>query len=201
MQYRTPRCQRDRMGVVGESVQKSSGGNSVHNFLAGDDCPERSITAGEALRRDQNIGCKAPIFDGKVASSAAHAGHHFVSDQKDALAPADFGDGLQVSGRRNHRTQCPAAYWFEDEPCRLAVCVFNRPFQLSGVLLSTVPASVGAVVVAAVAIRNAYMTELAHHGQINFPPPLVAGNRKGAESGTVIALRPAQHLVALALSD
>ena len=45
------------------------------------------------------------------------------------------------------------------------------------------------------------MRELPHHGQIDFAPPLVAGNRKRAQSRAVIALRPAEHLVAFGLSD
>ena len=137
----------------------------------------------------------------KFRPGAAHAGHDFVGDQQNAVASADFGDLLQISGRGHDRTQgCPADR-FEDEGRSLAVCGFNRFFQLGGILLAAVAAAVRAVVVAAIAIGNSDVRELPHHGQINFAPAFVAGNGKRAQSGAVIALRAAQHLVAPGLSD
>ena len=45
------------------------------------------------------------------------------------------------------------------------------------------------------------MGELPHHGQIDFPATLVAGDRQRPQSRPVITLRAAQDLAALRLSD
>ena len=78
---------------------------------------------------------------------------------------------------------------------------FNGSLQLGRVLLTAVAAAVRAVVVAAIAIWNSYVRELAHHGQIDFAAPLVAGDRERAQSRAVIALTSAEDLVAFGLSD
>ena len=116
----------------------------------------------------------ARVLNRKISAGAAHAGHHLVGDQQNAMAPANFGDFLQISGRRDNSPQGRAADRFENKRCRFAVGRLNRVFQFSRVFLSAVPAAIGAVVVAAIAIRNAHVREFTHHGQINFPPPFVA---------------------------
>ena len=61
------------------------------------------------------------VFDGEVAAGAAHAGHHLVSDQQHAVAPANFGNLLRIPRRRNHRAERRTAYRFEDERGRFAI--------------------------------------------------------------------------------
>src|SRR6185437_14387644 len=140
------------------------------------------------------------MFDGEISSGATHAGHDFVRNQQDAMASANFRDPLQISGRRDDRAQRGTAYRLEDEPGRFTVGGFNGSLQLGRVLLAAVPAAVRAVVVAAIAIWNSYVRELAHHGQIDFAAPLVAGNRKCPQGRAVIALASAENLVAFGLS-
>ena len=193
--------QRDGVSVVGKAVQEGSRGNSIYDFFGGDDRAQRSVAAGETLGCDQNVGRDVPVFDGEVLSGAAHAGHDFVGDQQDAVAPADFRHLLQISRRRNDRAQRGPADRFEDESGGFTVSGFNRSLQLGRIFQSAVAAAVRAVVVAAIAVRNSHVRELAHHGQINFAPPLVAGNRERAQGRAVITLRPAEHLVTLGLSN
>ena len=69
-------------------------------FLRGDDRAQWSVSAGETLGGDQDVGRNVPVFDGEVPSGAAHAGHDFVGDQQDAMAAADFRNLLQISRRR-----------------------------------------------------------------------------------------------------
>ena len=52
-----------RVSVVGEAVEECSGGNSIHHFFGGDDCAQRSVTAGETFGRDQDVGRNVPVFD------------------------------------------------------------------------------------------------------------------------------------------
>ena len=121
------------------------------------------------------------MFDREVAAGAAHAGHDFIGDQQHAVAAADFGDGLQISGRRNDRAERSPADRLENECGGLAVGGLDRAFEFGGILLAAVAASIGAIEVAAVAVRHADVRELAHHGQIDFTAALVAGNRQRSE--------------------
>src|SRR5450755_231721 len=189
------------MSIVGEAVQEYSGGDSVNYFFRGDDRAQRSIPAGETLGCDQNVGRNVPMFDGEIPSGAAHAGHYFIGNQQDTVPPANFRDLLKISGRRNHRAQRGPADWLEDERSGFALGGFNGFLQLSRVLLTAISAAVRAIVVAAIAIGNSHMRELTHHGEIDFAAPLVAGNRERAQGRAVIALAPAEHLVAADLAD
>ena len=69
------------------------------------------------------------MVHGEVAPRAAHAGHHLVSDQQNAVAPANFGNAFDISGRRNHRAQRRTAYRFKDERGRLTIGGFDGSFQ------------------------------------------------------------------------
>ncbi len=141
------------------------------------------------------------MFDGEVPSGAAHAGHDFIGNQQNAMAAADFRNLLQITRRRKHRAQGGAADRLKDEGGGFTVGGFNRSLQLGRIFQTTVAAAVRAVVTAAVAVWNSYVCELAHHGQINFASPLVAGDGKRAQSRAVITLCPAQHLVTPGLSN
>jgi hypothetical protein len=114
------------------------------------------------------------VFDGEVPSGTAHAGHYFIGDYQDAMAAADFRNRLQISRRRHDRAQGGSAYRLEDEGGSFTVGGFNCSLQLSRIFLTTVPAAIGAVVGAAIAIRDSYVRELTHHGEINLAPALVA---------------------------
>ncbi len=137
------------------------------------------------------------MLDREVSAGASHAGHDFISDQKHAMAAADFGDGLQISRRRNDGAQRRAAYWFEDERGGLSVAGFDGTIEFRGILLAAVAASVGAIEVAAVAVGHADVRELAHHRQIHLPAALVARHRQRSERRAVITLLAAENLVAL----
>ena len=149
-------------------------GDCIHNFRARDHRAERGITAGESLGGDENVSLDVPVLDSEVAAGASHAGHDLVRDEQNAMAAADVRDTLQISGRRNHCAQGRSTYRLEDEAGDLTVCFFYRSFEFGGVLLAAVAAAVGAIEVAAIAIRHADVGEFADHGQVDFAPPLVA---------------------------
>lgn len=89
------------------------------NPLTGDDRSQWSISAGQTLGGDQNVGLHAPMIDGEIASRAAHTCHDLVGNQEDTMAFADLSYRLQISWRRNYGSEGRSADWLEDERCGL----------------------------------------------------------------------------------
>ena len=180
-QYGAAGGERNGMRVVGEAVQERAGsvGDRVDDFLAGDDCAERGVSAGESFGGDEDVGGNAgivskPVLNREVAAGAAHAGHDFVGDEEHAVAVADFGDRLQVSGWGNDCAEGGSADGFENEGGGFAVGVFYGAFEFGGVLLAAVAAAVSAIEVAPVAVGHADVRELFHHRQVDFAAAAVA---------------------------
>ena len=121
-QHSLARCQRNRMRVVGEAVQKRSGSvrNRVGYWFRNQDGAERRIATRQAFGGNQNVGCDFPMIDGKVAPGAAHASHDFIGDQENAMPSADLGHAFEVPGRGHDCAErCPADR-FDDEGRDLA---------------------------------------------------------------------------------
>src|SRR5258708_31142689 len=103
------------------------------------------------------------------------------------------------------RLQCSSAHWSKYKARHVilhggAPRRHDRTFQLRGILLSAVVATVGAVKSAAIAIRNADVFKLAHHRQVDFAAFFIAGNRESAECCSVITLLAAQNLIPIPLA-
>ena len=94
MKDRLSRRQRDGVGVVSEAVEECSGagGNRVDNFLAGDDSAERSVSAGETLGSNQDVGLHIPMLHAKVPTCPAHPRHNLVGNEEHSVAATDFDD-------------------------------------------------------------------------------------------------------------
>src|SRR5438094_3552403 len=137
------------------------------------------------------------MLNRKVPSGAPHAGHYFIRDQQHSITSTNSSNALQIARRRRHRTKCRSADWFENKSCDAAFCAFNGMLQLSRILLPTLATAITAIKTASIAVRHTHMGPLTHHGRIDFPPALVAGNRQRSQRRAVIALRPAQYLVTL----
>src|SRR5580693_9861320 len=60
--------QRDGMGVVGEAVEEraGTGGDGVDDFLAGDDCAEWGVSAGEPFGGYEDVGGEKGIFSRRI---------------------------------------------------------------------------------------------------------------------------------------
>ena len=141
------------------------------------------------------------MLDRKVFAGAAHAGHHFIRDEQDAVRATDVGDALEIAGRRRNRTQRRSTHGLKDKCGGRTLRLSDGTLQFRGILLPAVVARVGAVEFAAIAIRNSNVREFLHHGEINLAPFFVAGNGKGAQRRAVIALLTTEDFVALGLSD
>src|SRR5579862_904235 len=103
------------MSVVGEAMQERSRGQSVNDLLRRNNRAEWCVAAGKALGSDQNVRRNFPVFDGEISSSPAHPRHDLIGDQQHAMATANFGNLLQISGRWDNRAQSSAADRLKDE--------------------------------------------------------------------------------------
>jgi len=105
------------MGLIGEAVHE--GGCALFECIddagSGEDCAEGSVTAGDSLPSENNVGLEPPVLAGERFSCAAHAAHDFIGDEEDAVAAADFGDAGGVAIDGGCGSESGADDWFEDE--------------------------------------------------------------------------------------
>ena len=191
------------MRVVSEPVQERASAirNRIHNFLADDHCAQRGVAAGESFSGHKNIRSNTPMIDGKIPPGSPHARHHFIGDQQHAVTLANFRHSLHVARARNSGAKRSSTHGLQNECRRGAIGKLNRFFQLSRILFRAIFAPVNAVVDAAVAIRDSNMRKLPHQRKIHFTTAGIAGYRQRSQRRSVIALRAAQHVVALRLPD
>src|SRR5215469_858993 len=191
------------MCVVSEAMKEGAGtgGDGVSDFLRGNYGAQGSVSTREAFGSDEDVGREVPVPNGEVAAGATHPSHHFISNEKHTVTPADFGDFLQIAGRRRDSAQSCAADGLEDEGGGLVIGGEDGLLELGRVLQPAVAAAVGAVELAPVAARHADVSEFLDHRQIDFAALAVAGDGERTQGRTVIALLATQDLVAPGLAD
>jgi hypothetical protein len=61
---------------------------------------ERSVTTGDSLSGENDVGFEIPVGTGKGLAGTAHASHDFIGNEQDAVLAADFGDasGVTIDG-------------------------------------------------------------------------------------------------------
>ena len=107
----------DGMRLVGEAVHEGGGAffEGVDDAGSDEECAERGVSAGNSLSGEDDVGLEIPVLAGERFACAAHAGHDFVGDEKDAVAAADFGDSGGVAIDGGCGSERGADDWFEDE--------------------------------------------------------------------------------------
>src|SRR5260370_22117919 len=94
---------RRRMALIGEAMLQRSAAacDRLPHVLANQYGPERRISAGEPFAQQNNVWHDSPMLHREILAGAASARHHFVGNQENAVAVADFTDALDVAiGRR-----------------------------------------------------------------------------------------------------
>ena len=76
---------------------------------------DRHVAAAQALGDRHQVRADAVLLAGVQRAGAAHAAHHFVEDQQDAVAVADLAHALEIAGHRRHRAQGGADDGLGDE--------------------------------------------------------------------------------------
>src|SRR6267142_1472787 len=111
------RGSRHRMCLVREAVHEGARAalKCFHYTRRNQHGAERRITAGNTLPSQNHVRLDAPVLDCKRFSCAAHSGHDFVRNQKNAVLSADFRDAHGIAFRRHRCTKRYTDDWFEDE--------------------------------------------------------------------------------------
>ncbi|MCY1513039.1 hypothetical protein D9M68_475200 [compost metagenome] len=101
---------------VGIAVLEAAGGEDrLGEFGAGEHRRHRVVARAQALGQADDVGPYVPVLVAEPATGAADAGHHFVEDQQNAVAPADFLDAREVGRMGDFRAGAGAADRFGDE--------------------------------------------------------------------------------------
>lgn len=177
------------MGLIGEAVHEGGCAlfESVHDARSDEDCAEGRVTAGDSLSSEDDVGLEIPVLAGERLSRAAHAGHDFIGDEKDAVAAADFGDagGVAVDGGGGAK-RC-ADYGFEEESGNRRGIVFaEKNIEVIGA--GQIAFGIGFAERAVIAEARSDMAPLGDHGRVGSAATDVAADAHGAEGAAVVAL-------------
>src|SRR5256885_11420044 len=100
---------------------------------------ERSITAGDSLPYQDEVGLDIPVLHRERRASTPHAAHDFVGDEKDFVVATDFRNALRVAVWRNRRAECRADNRLENKGGHGAgVIFFKKNTQVLGARGGTV---------------------------------------------------------------
>ncbi len=91
----------DRLVRVGEAVDERPGArHRVVDLARRRHEPERPVTGGGALGRDQQVGLDAVVRQPEPGTGPPEAGHDLVGDEQGTVPAAHLGDRRPVAGRR-----------------------------------------------------------------------------------------------------
>ena len=176
-------------------------GQRLDDALLDQDAADRLIAASEALGDGDEVGHDALLLDGVERAGAAHAAHHLVGDEEDAVPVADLAHALEVAGHRRHGTLGRAADSLGAEGDHAARAdAMHRLFELAA---EPIAVGLGRLVALAVAVFVA-RRDVRHVDQERrelAPPPFVAADGKGAERVAVVALPPGDEVAPPGLAD
>src|SRR5258708_24279369 len=82
------------MRLIGEAVHEGGGAffEGIDDAGSDEDRAEGSVSAGDSLPSENNVGLEPPVLAGERFSCAAHATHDFIGDAEDAVTAAVVGD-------------------------------------------------------------------------------------------------------------
>src|SRR3954470_5598430 len=73
------------------------------------------VTRAEALGDEDDVGRHAFRLEGPSRAAAAHAAHHLVQDEQDAVTIADLAHAAEIARQRRHGAERRAGERFCDE--------------------------------------------------------------------------------------
>src|SRR5580704_6308700 len=160
---------------------------------------ERRVAAGDSLPDQNNVRLNVPMLDGKRFSGAAHAGHDFVSDQKNAVFAENLGDARGVAFGRHGGAKRGANDRFEDKSgCLLSRAFEQMDLQIVGTRKFALRKRLFEWAVIAKTRRN--VTPFGEERFIRRAASDVSADGHRAERAAVIALAPRENVEAFLLS-
>src|SRR6185369_13047730 len=141
--------------VVSKSMDQCARtiGNGIHDFGTRDNGTERSVTAGDSLPHDQNVGRDAPMIAGEVCACASETGHDLIGDEESSALGASLGYLGKIGVRRSNGSESCTTDGLKDHGGRFVVHRVEGGVNFLRILSS----AVGAATLAAIAIRHVYM--------------------------------------------
>ena len=162
---------------------------------------DRLVAAAETLGDDQQVGHHTFRLAGVQRAAAAHAAHHLVQDQQDAVAVAELAHALASSRAR----ACTAPSVAPTTVSATKAMTFSPPevldlrFQLGRQSLAVgLGAFAGAPVAVGVAGRD--MGDIDQQRRELLAPPGVAADCQRTQRIAVVALPPGDEMPALRLA-
>ena len=175
-------------------------GNGVENLLLHQQGADRRIAAAEPLGDRHQVGADPLLLAGVQRAGAAHAAHHLVEDEQDAVAVADLAHALEIAGHRRDRAQGGADHGLGDEGDDVVAAeLVDLGFELFGQALAI---GLRRLVRAPVAIfvDRRHMVGLDQQRRELLALPFAAADRERAERDAVIALAPRDDISPLRLA-
>ena len=162
---------------------------------------DRLVAAAQSLGDRHQVRHHGFGLAGVQGAAAAHAAHHLVEDQQDAVAVAQLAHAAQVAGCGRDRALGGAADGLGHEGDDvLAAQLFDRRSQLLHQALAILLGTFARQAVAVFVTRRD-MGHLDQQRRKLLAPPGVAAHRQRAEGVAVVALAPRDEVAALRLAD
>src|SRR5262249_13059883 len=192
----------ERMSHIGVAVLKGAGAvcNRREDLLADQQRTDGRETATHALGDRQQIWAYPFLLAGVQGARSAHSAHHFVENEQDAVAVADFSPALEIARHRRDRAHGRADDGLRDEGDDVVSTDFaDFAFELPRQAL---PILVRAFVRTALAILVDWrdVMRLDQQRREWLALPFAAADGERAERYAVIALAPSDDVPALHLT-
>src|SRR5262245_4447604 len=102
----------ERMTHIRVRVLEGTGAlrEGLENSLLQQQRADRRISAAKPLRDRHQIGAHSLLLAGVQRAAAAHAAHHLIEDEQDAVAAADLPHALEIARHRGNRAHGGADY-------------------------------------------------------------------------------------------
>ncbi len=182
------------MRVVSEAVQKRAGalGNRFHHVPSSDHRAQRRVTARDSLPDQNHVRRNAPMIHGEWFARAAHSAHHFIGNQQNSVAAANFSDALHVTIGRSHGTQRSAHHRLENKGSDvLRPVAFQHAIEIVRAIHVTFRIFQPERTAVTKARRD--VPPLLQQRRERFAAHHVSRNRKRSQRAAVIALLPRNH--------
>src|SRR5256885_9032324 len=102
-----------RYRIAGKGATQAAGAGCIHDVSAAGDGRDGQ-TSAQRLGSNHNIWLDAVLLTGEERTSARDAGLDFISDEQDAVLPAQCTDFLEVIRGRGQETAF-AQHWLSDK--------------------------------------------------------------------------------------
>ncbi len=156
--------------------------------VADQHCADRRIAAAKPLRDGHQIGQDSFLLAGMQSAGTAHAAHHLVENEQDAVPVADLAHALEISGYRSHSAKRRAHDCFGNEGKN----GFRAEFLDLGLKLlrQAFAVSLRCFISVAIAIfvTGRYVKGLDQKRSELLAPPFIAADGQRAKRVAVIAL-------------